>query len=281
MSTQSWKNGWTADDPPAIGFAWAAKGDGELVPREGDGFAYRDLNVGAASDGVLGVCHVKAADRAVSEEWRALDADFDFIYVLTGTATLENEDGDKVPLEYASAAVQPQNYRYRITRASDDFSFVHVTAPASYDVTHGNDGKPRGGAAPRHAPVYTQDSPDQYTKGNGPREYFLYRDLGTTGPTEGRIHFHIVRASEPGPGTGWHYHTMAQWFMVVGGTATIRVEDRPHYPLTPRDAMCVGRGPQMRHNVTKFSGDYAILELCTPAEYDTIAVGEPDGADTD
>ena len=45
--------------------------------------------------------------------------------------------------------------------------------------------------------------------------------------------------------------------------------------------MCVGRGPHMRHNVTNFSGDYAVLEMCVPAEYDTIAVDAPEGAAPD
>jgi hypothetical protein len=35
----------------------------------------------------------------------------------------------------------------------------------------------------------------------------------------------------------------------------------------------------MRHNVTSFSGDYLVLEMCIPAEYDTVGVDEPDGAD--
>lgn len=284
MSTQSqaeWKNGWTAGEPAEIGFAWAAKDDGAFVAREGDGFAYRDLSVAGSSNGMLGVAQVRVADRDRSQEWRALDVDFDFIYVLAGSARLDNEDGDSVPLAEGSAAVQPTRYRYRITEASDDFCFVQVTAPASYAVTRGGEASARGQSPVRHAPVYTHETPDQYTRGDGPREYFLYRDLGTTGPTDGRIHVHVVRATEPGAGTGWHFHTMAQWFMIVGGTSTIRVEDRPSYPLVVGDAMCVGRGEQMRHNVTKFSADYAVLELCSPAEYETIAVDEPAGADRD
>jgi hypothetical protein len=35
----------------------------------------------------------------------------------------------------------------------------------------------------------------------------------------------------------------------------------------------------MRHNVTDFSADYLVLEMCIPAEYETIAVDEPEGAD--
>jgi mannose-6-phosphate isomerase-like protein (cupin superfamily) len=128
-----------------------------------------------------------------------------------------------------------------------------------------------------HEPIYTHDGDDQYRRGDGPRAFFLYRDLATRGSTGDRIHFHIVRATEAGLGTGWHYHTMSQWFMVIGGHADISVEDHPKQPLGRGDAMCIGSGPQMRHNVTDFSSDYLVLEMCIPADYDTIAVDRPEG----
>jgi hypothetical protein len=73
---------------------------------------------------------------------------------------------------------------------------------------------------------------------------------------------------------------MAQWFMIVGGESWIRVEDRPTEHITVGDSMCIGSGEHMRHNVAPFSGDYAVLEMCVPAEYDTVAVPPPEGADT-
>jgi hypothetical protein len=36
----------------------------------------------------------------------------------------------------------------------------------------------------------------------------------------------------------------------------------------------------MRHNVAPIAGDYAVLEMCVPAIYETIAVPPPDNADT-
>jgi hypothetical protein len=42
--------------------------------------------------------------------------------------------------------------------------------------------------------------------------------------------------------------------------------------------MCVGYGKGMRHNVAPFSGDYAVLEMCVPAVYETIPVDAPPGA---
>jgi hypothetical protein len=258
---------WTADAPAEIGYAWAARGDGEFTDLHGDGLLYRDLGLGAASDGALTVHHIKLADAQAATEWRTAEADMDFLYLLAGSATVEDSHGGGGRFEAGGCAVLGAVTRFRLGGVSDDFEAIRITA--GY------------GEESSFAPVYTHETPDQYVKGNGPRAFFSYRDLGTRGPTGGRIHVHIVRASEPGPGTDWHYHSMAQWFMVIGGTSTIRVEGRPAQPLELLDAMCVGRGPQMRHNVTKFSGDYAVLEMCIPAEYETIAVDAPEGAQPD
>ena len=120
---------------------------------------------------------------------------------------------------------------------------------------------------------------DTEFKRGGLRDFFLYRDLETRAATDGRLHIHVVRATEAGPGTGWHYHTMAQWFMVIGGSAVIRVEDQPRQELGWGDSMCIGRGPRMRHEIADHSADYLVLEVCVPAAYSTVAVDEPAGAD--
>jgi quercetin dioxygenase-like cupin family protein len=268
--------GWTEQAPAEVGFAWAAANSGVYVERQG--LDRRDLGLAAVSGGALSVDRIRVPAGGDRAPWRRLTADFDFLYVLAGSARLENECGEDFSLAVGSAAVHPGGLAYRFVRASADFEAVHVTAPANPETVliaelAATDG-PSGA-------VITHDTDDQYVRGDGPRAYFLYRDLGTREPTDGRIHFHVVRATEPGPGTGWHYHTMAQWFMVIGGSAVIRVEDRPRYPLSWGDAMCVGRGPQMRHNVTGFSGDYKVLEMCIPAEYDTIVTDEPRDADAE
>ena len=79
----------------------------------------------------------------------------------------------------------------------------------------------------------THDSRDRYFAGAGPRAFFEYRDTGTRAATDERIHIHVVHATGTAveEGTGWHYHTMAQWFMVLDGAADIRIEDGPRKHL--------------------------------------------------
>jgi len=270
-----WATGWSADDPADIGFAWAPDDGGEYV--ESDGFSVRDLGLDEASGGALGVRRVKVDDPEAASQWRSSDADFDFLFVISGSVKVENELGETVDFGVGGAAQHPAGVSYRLSDFSADFEAVQATSPARPTVTLG---APEGSVGKSGStPVYTHDTDDEYVAGAGPRKFFFYRDLGTREPTGERIHFHVVRATEPGEGTGWHYHTMAQWFMVLGGNAVIRVEDRERYPLGWGDAMCVGRGTGMRHNVTDFTGDYLVLEMCVPAGYDTIPTETPEGAD--
>lgn len=281
MSTQEskqWRDGWTAEDPPDVGFAWAPNDGDEYVDRHGDGLVYRDLGVRESSNGTIGVQRLRVGDAATASSWRTLDVDFDCLYVLRGEVTISTANGESVTLHANGAALHPGGCAYQLTSVSDDFEAVQITAPASPGPRLSAD-PPEGGDA-EGEPVYTYDTDDEYRAGDGPRKFFLYRDTGARAATDGRIHLHVVRATEPGPGTGWHYHTMAQWFMVIGGSALLRVEDRPRQPLGWGDAMCLGRGTSMRHNLTDYTGDYLVLEMCIPADYETLAVDEPANADS-
>jgi hypothetical protein len=273
-----WSGGWTAVDPPEIGFAWAPNLAGPYVER--DGLLSRELGLAETSGGALGVRRIKVGDLEEAARWRVLDVDFDFLFVLRGAVTVSDAAGGEVRLGTFDTALHPRRFRYRLGEFSEDFEAVQVTAPAR-QAEGARDGADEAGralvGAPR-GPIYTRESEAAYRPGDGSRGGFLYRDLGTSGPTEGRLHIHVVRADEAGPATGWHYHTMAQWFMVIGGSAVIRVEDQPRQELGFGDSMCIGRGPRMRHQFGDYSADYLALEVCVPAAYSTVAVDEPAGA---
>ncbi|MGW4335714.1 hypothetical protein ACWEK5_23290 [Rhodococcus koreensis] len=270
-----WRDGWTAKEPTSIGFAWVPNEGGEYVDRDGDGFAYSDLGLAAVSNGALGVVRLRVTDPAAATRWRRLDNDFDFFFVVAGSIDIEGPDGRIVHLDRYGAALHPRGYRYRLVNASADLDAVHVTAPGTLLPTAEDEG------AAASEPIYSHDSEDAYKLGAGPRPFFSYRDLGTAGPTEGRIHLHVVAATGPNAGgTGWHYHTMAQWFMVLGGSAVTHIRDREPLPLSFGDSQCLGAGPENSHTATDFSGDYRVIELCLPAEYDTFDVDEPENAAT-
>jgi quercetin dioxygenase-like cupin family protein len=277
-----WITGWDVESPLQLKFARVDKDQGTWGTGPNPYFEYRSLDLDNASDGKMTGWHLRKVEAPA--EWQANDVDFQFVFVLKGSLTFEFADGDKVDLLPESAISIPALYRYRISNISDDFEAIEIAAPDSYDVAWGKDAALPARAAdldPDRIPVVTHEAPDQYIVGNGPRKFFEYRDLATKIPTEGRVHIHVVHAlGEPYPaGTGWHYHSWAQLFIVIGGTADIRVEQSRRHHLAVGDSYCIGSGPNMRHFVDQVSGDYKVLELCVPAGSDATPTEAPEGSD--
>jgi quercetin dioxygenase-like cupin family protein len=241
---------------------------------------YRDLGLHAATNGLFTGKHIRVSEggEGAATDWHCHDLDFQFFYVLNGSIKIETQHGEVHTLTRGSAGCVPPLYWHRESEFSADYEVVEIVSPESGETITGRDSALPREVDPELRPVYTHDTEDQYELGAGPRKFFRYRDLGAKKITNDRIHIHIVRATEPGAGTGWHYHTMAQWFMILAGSSYIRVEDGPLTKLQTLDAMCIGSGPSMRHNVAPFTGDYAVLEMCIPAVYETTAVEPPEGA---
>jgi len=280
-NTTDWLGGWTAAAPAQIGYVAVGRDEGTWTAFLEGGLETRDLGLTAASNQQISAVHIRNTRESTVGGWHCYDLDFEFFYVLAGSMKLESHEGEIHHLGPGDAGVHPAFYFHRAHHLSADLEVVRITAPAHGTRFDGRDATlPERAVSPTasRTAIYTKEVPANYELGAGPRKFFRYRDLGTRGLTDERIHLHVVRATEPGPGTGWHYHTMAQWFMIVGGDSWIRVEDRPAQHLDYLDTMCIGSGPEMRHNVAPFSGDYAVLEMCVPAVYDTVAVEPPVGS---
>ena len=65
-------------------------------------------------------------------------------------------------------------------------------------------------------------------KAGGLRDFFLYRDLGVAGATNGKVIAHLVKANlPPEEGTGWHYHVCDfQIVVMLKGWARFMYEDK-------------------------------------------------------
>lgn len=272
-----WTTGWTAQKPFQLDYNFVPA-DSPWVAGPVPGMQQRDLGVTTASKDKMSARHIRVTDAAkVPTEWRALDCDFQFMFVFKGSAKLENSAGQKVTLERGMAAWQPAFLRHRISEYSADFEMFELFAPAEPKAIIGRD-TPLPERAKQFAGMqgqYLAEQSDSFVQGAGPRKYFRYRDLGTRKPTDGRVHIHLVHAIEPMPGgTGWHTHSMRQLFYVIGGSAGWGVEgDTVHKRVNTWDAVCVNSG--QKHDVPSFTADYKVLEICIPAEYETVNVEAP------
>jgi|SRR5690625_778194 len=276
--TTPWITDWDVDRPIKLKGANAPLAEAQWTTGPVPYFEYRNLNLDKASDGKFGGWHVRAI--ATSADWQADDVDFNQIYVIKGTATITFENGTTEVLKADTSAVIPALYRYRFTELSEDFEALQFVAPAEYDVIWGEEAalpERTNTLDPDRAPIVLHE--DESSWGDGLREFFQYRDLGTLEATDGRVYTHAIRALGPyEAGTGWHYHSWGQCFVVLDGHADIRVETDPRHALSYADSFCVGAGPTQRHFVDRVTADYKLIELCIPGWKDATPVDAPEGS---
>lgn len=103
----------------------------------------------------------------------------------------------------------------------------------------------------------------------GLRAFFAYRDLGIAKASGGRIGAHVIRAV-PGEGAKpeWHTHTLDfQMVYVLRGWVEFEYEDIGAVRLEP--GASVYQPPGIRHREVAHSDDLELLEITSPAEFET------------
>lgn len=105
--------------------------------------------------------------------------------------------------------------------------------------------------------------------GEGLRAFFEYRDLGISEVTAGRYGAHVIRAV-PGmesPGE-WHAHDLDfQMVYVTRGWVVFEYEGTGEHVL--RAGSCVLQPPGIRHREVRHSDDMELIEITSPAGFDT------------
>ncbi len=111
-------------------------------------------------------------------------------------------------------------------------------------------------------------------KAGGLRDFFLYRDLGVSEATHGKVIAHLVKANmAPETGTGWHRHEADfQIVIMTKGWARFMYEDE----VTLVEAGdVVHQRPGIRHFLFDYSPDMEYLEIVGPADFKTVGVEAP------
>lgn len=109
----------------------------------------------------------------------------------------------------------------------------------------------------------------------GLRAFFAYRDLGVAGATGGGFGANVIRAV-PGkhPAPHWHSHDLGfQMVYILRGWVRFEYEDAGEVELRPGD--CVVQPPKVRHREIAHSDDLELLEITSPAAFETRGEAGP------
>ena len=224
----------------------------------------REAGLAAASKGALSAHCLRARQ---TEEggtgWVMADFGLSFFYVLRGQVVLANVDGAAQLLVADDAATLPPGCQYEWRDFSADFEAIEITASELV-----------AAVPPGAAPIVHRGADDSFIGGDGDRADFSYRDFGLAALTEDRVRLRVVRPIRRDvPATGWHAHTMGQFAFGLRGWAHVDFPGRPRIRLGAGDGLTVAAGAA--HDAGDHSDDFAMLDICLPATYETRAIPQP------
>ena len=111
----------------------------------------------------------------------------------------------------------------------------------------------------------------------GLREIFEYRDLGIKDGTKGDYVAHIIRHNgkkQKDAVQHWHIHECDfQFVLVLNGWATFEYEDQGERTIRKGDAIL--QTPMIKHREIACSEDFEVLEIVSPANFETKIVDPP------
>lgn len=260
--------------PLTFGFAPSAEAVWRKSARSS--LEFRDLKLHAGTHGLLDAQLMRATEAGNRRAWFSDDDELVYVHVMAGTLTVESGKGERILLNVGDTIVLPPfDFNPDVFEFSADFEALEFTSEGSFayiDAFMERTGVTR--SEPEPGPFINREDPASYITGNGPRSFFTYRDIGATASTGHRMHIHIVGiADQPPGGTGWHNHSMDQFFMPFTGWIELWVENKGLVRMERGDAMFIPAG--LRHNVTAFSKDYTVVEVCIPTEYSTDGQDAP------
>jgi mannose-6-phosphate isomerase-like protein (cupin superfamily) len=110
---------------------------------------------------------------------------------------------------------------------------------------------------------------------DGLRPFYEYRDLGIAAATAGRFHAHVIRPNPDSPGSAGHHHHALEFQMVfvLKGWVVFDYEGVGQVRLEAGD--CVHQPPGIVHAELGHSEDLEMLEITSPAAFETATVTAP------
>ena len=112
--------------------------------------------------------------------------------------------------------------------------------------------------------------------GAGLRSFFEYRQLGIGDGTSGKFGAHVIRAVPGKHSSGqWHAHSL-DFQMVYVTRGWVEFEYKDEGKVTLRVGSSVLQPPGIVHREVRHSDDMELVEITSPAEFETTPVDMPD-----
>ena len=114
------------------------------------------------------------------------------------------------------------------------------------------------------------------TYADGLRNFMQYRDLGIADATKGSFRAHVLRVKDNADHselhtTGLHQHHLDfQMIYVLKGWIRFVYDGNGEHTFGPGD--CCLQPPGIVHNELECSDDLELLEITSPANYETVAL---------
>jgi mannose-6-phosphate isomerase-like protein (cupin superfamily) len=123
--------------------------------------------------------------------------------------------------------------------------------------------------------IVVHPAPDGSDFKIGLRPYFKYRDTGIKEATEGAFTAHIIQAVPGVPfKPEWHSHTLGfQLFFVLRGWVVFEYEDIGVVRMEAGSS--VYQPSNIRHRELEHSDDFEVLEIVSPADFETSLTDAP------
>jgi uncharacterized cupin superfamily protein len=142
------------------------------------------------------------------------------------------------------------------------------TAPARRPVS----AKARLKAAKPRKQTFVASHLDERDFKEGLRSYAKYRDLGMAAATNGLAQAHVIRLippCDPAEVSKRHFHDVEfQMIYVLKGWFSTQFEG--HGTHTFRAGSCWIQPPRIKHTVMGYSDDCELLEIVSPAQFETV-----------